>query len=121
MSSGLARTGATVALIACIAGCASYEPSGPPAAVVSADERRTIAPDRARDRVVIGKSTRNDVRAALGETLAVNFDTGYEVWVYRLAGEKGEKVRRDATGEFVILFAPSGVVAKTRIRPAPRT
>src|SRR6185436_11171927 len=119
--SALRRTAAAVSLAACIAGCATYEPSGPPAAVVSPDERKVIAPHRAQNAVVIGKSTRADVRAALGETLAVSFDSGYEVWVYRLAGEKTATARRDASGEFVILFAPSGLVAKTRIRPAPAT
>jgi hypothetical protein len=43
--------------------------------------------------------------AALGEAAVVDFDSGYEVWLYR------EKL-----SELVLLFAPSGVVTKTRIR-----
>ena len=58
--------------------------------------------------VTIGKSTKADVMAALGETLVISFDTGYEVWVYRLAENR--------RAEFVILFEPSGVVAKTRTK-----
>jgi hypothetical protein len=38
------------------------------------------------------------------------------VWVYRIAGGGNAS---SGNAEFVILFAPSGVVAKTRIRPAP--
>lgn len=75
---------------------------------------------------MIGRSTRADVRAALGETLAISFDNGYEVWVYHLSDDPRAAQRRwlrpqaAASAEFVILFAPSGVVTKTRTRPAPR-
>ena len=44
----------------------------------------------------------------------VKFDSGFEVWVYR---NKSPETKA-APGEFVILFAPSGVVKKTRLRPA---
>jgi hypothetical protein len=47
----------------------------------------------------VGESTSADVRAALGEALVIDFDSGYEVWVYR---------------ELVLLFAPSGVLTKAR-------
>jgi len=87
---------------------------------------------RVGETVVIGK-TKGDVIAALGETLVISFDSGFEVWVYRLASDApakaaqpqgaartgSEKAGPGATGEFVVLFAPSGLVAKTRIRPAP--
>ena len=96
------------ALAACIAGCA-IAPSTPPSAVVTSPRKNTVSPDRLKDAVTIGKSTKADVRAALGETLVISFDTGYEIWVYQL----GEK----RTGEFVILFNPGGLVTKTRIRP----
>jgi hypothetical protein len=118
-------------LAGCIAGCAS-PPAVPPSAVVAQAQTRLVAADRMKDAVAIGRSTRADVVAALGETLVIRFDTGYEVWVYRLAKDaraQGVTARRgataaadkapDASGEFVILFAPSGLVAKTRIRPAP--
>jgi hypothetical protein len=119
-------------LAGCIAGCAS-PPAVPPSAVVAQAQTRLVAADRMKDAVAIGRSTRADVVAALGETLVIRFDTGYEVWVYRLAKDaraqgvtarrgptpSADKAKPDASGEFVILFAPSGLVAKTRIRPAP--
>lgn len=64
--------------------------------------------------VVIGQSTKADVLAVLGTATEIPFDSGYEVWVYRSNRLKSEAVHP----EFAILFAPSGVVTKTRIRPA---
>jgi hypothetical protein len=84
------------------------------------------------DAVVIGRSTKADVIAALGESLVIRFDNGYEVWVYHLADDTtaGQKRLRTRSGaddtrpgesaEYVILFQPSGVVAKTRMRPSPQ-
>ena len=51
---------------------------------------------------------------ALGAATVINFDSGYEVWVYR-AKSRGPAENK---AEFVILFAPDGVVKKTRLRPA---
>jgi hypothetical protein len=115
-----------------IAGCAS-PPAVPASAVVERPRMNIIAAGQVKDAVAIGRSTRADVVAALGEALVIRFDTGYEVWVYRLAKDaraQGATARRaappvpdgakpDTDAEFVILFAPSGLVAKTRIRPAP--
>lgn len=66
--------------------------------------------------VAVGTSTRTDVLAALGAATVIRFDSGYEVWAYR------DKPARAAVpgNEFVILFAPDGVVKKTRLRPADR-
>jgi hypothetical protein len=36
----------------------------------------------------------------------VNFDSGYEVWVYR----------QPPAAELVLLFEPSGILSKTRVR-----
>ena len=58
--------------------------------------------------VVVGKSTKADVLAVLGKSASIAFDSGYEVWAYQ-AG----------TSEFVILFAPSGIAARTRMHPTP--
>ena len=113
------RSNAALALLLCMAGCATYETSGPPTAVVSPDDAKVIAASRAKNAIVLGKSTRTDVLAALGETLSITFDSGYEVWVYRVAADGTARSAREATGEYVILFAPSGLVTKTRIRPAP--
>jgi type IV pilus biogenesis protein CpaD/CtpE len=90
------------ALCACLAGCAA------PGASFTA-----IPAQSARDAITIGKSTRADVIAALGKTTVVRFDSGFEVWVYQFKGDS------PGINEFVVLFSPSGVVAKTRIRPAP--
>jgi hypothetical protein len=64
--------------------------------------------------IVIGKSTKADVSSALGRAVVVSFDSGYEVWVYRWAGS--DRTARAAT-ELVVLFAPSGLVTKVRLRP----
>jgi hypothetical protein len=92
-----------LALCACVAGCAATggQPSRTPAAGV---------PNEARGALSIGKSTKADAIAALGKTVTVPFDSGYEVWVYHL---------KPGTTEFVLLFDPAGVLARTRVRTAP--
>jgi hypothetical protein len=91
------------------------------------------APQGLTDSVAIGKSTKSDVLATLEETLVIRFHTGYEVWVYGLPDGQSAREGRvqptrrgvpdsrkaERSGELVILFAPSGVVAKTRVRFAP--
>jgi hypothetical protein len=69
----------------------------------------------ARDAVVIGKSTKGDVVAALGQATVVRFDNGFEVWIYQR--NRSEHATR-TQAELVILFAPSGLVQKARVRPA---
>jgi hypothetical protein len=99
------------ALCAGVAGCAA------PAALTGGPTAKILPAGNSGDAIIIGRSSKADVTAALGSTTAVRFDSGFEVWVYQLPGRE-----KDATGpgEFVILFAPSGIVAKTRIRaPAP--
>jgi len=128
------HAGVAFAFCACVAGCAA-----PGASLVTTGTAaaNTLSARNARDAITIGKSTRADVLAALGKATVVSFDSGFEVWVYQIAAERvtgetaakaswverilhagSEKGTRGKT-EFVILFAPSGVVAKTRIRPAP--
>ena len=68
----------------------------------------------AREALTVGQSSKEDVLAALGPGTVVRFDSGYEVWVYRRNPLRSEA----ANAEFVILFEPSGLVKKTRIRPA---
>ena len=68
----------------------------------------------ASDKVVIGKSSKADVLAALGGATVIVFDSGFEVWAYRVKGAQAQSSR----AEFVVLFAPDGVVRKTRIRPS---
>jgi hypothetical protein len=129
----LVRIGIAMAVAGCIAGCATA-PATAPSAVVTSPRTKVIPAARASDGVAIGKSTKADVAAALGETLVIRFDTGFELWVYRLddgalsrqtlaqriTGTGPEKAAPGTSAEFVVLFAPSGLVAKTRIRLAPQ-
>jgi hypothetical protein len=125
----LFRAGVVVAFCAGVTGCA-----GPGASPVTAANAapRIGSPYNARDVLAIGKSTKADVIGALGKTTVISFDSGYDVWVYSYEGDSSPKTswleRRgnvdSATGargnaELVVLFAPSGVVTKVRIRAAP--
>ena len=58
--------------------------------------------------VHLGSSTREQVRAALGESTAIRFDNGNEVWMYTYP------TASSAAGEYVILFGADGVVQKVR-------
>ena len=58
--------------------------------------------------VQVGSSTRDQVRAALGDSTAIRFDSGKEVWMYTYPAASG------AQGEYVILFGADGVVVKVR-------
>jgi len=60
-----------------------------------------------------GQTTKAQARALLGEPEAVPFDSGYEVWVYRTRGEQVP------SQELVLLFDPSGVLTKQRLRAGP--
>jgi hypothetical protein len=117
------RASVAYAFCVCVAGCAAPQP--PPITTISTQD--------ARDAIIIGKSTKPDVIAVLGKATAVSFDSGFEVWVYRFAGgtparpgqgglfgSAGPEGRTPAKTEFVLLFAPSGVVTKARIRAAPQ-
>ena len=129
----LLRAGVAFAICACVAACAvpgssrtSAETARPlPAGIILAQD--------AQRAVIIGKSTKADVIAALGETTVIRFDSGSEVWVYHVDdGEPASKSWMERIGlagpkratrgrtEFVVVFAPSGVVTKTRTRPPPR-
>jgi hypothetical protein len=74
---------------------------------------KALTMQSAQGMVAPGTSSKADVAAALGPATVVRFDSRYEVWVYR---EKPPKSTAPGA-EFVILFAPSGIVQKTRIRP----
>ena len=73
----------------------------------------TLSMQSASDSITIGKSSKSDVMTALGAALVINFDSGYEVWVYR-AKSRGPA---ESKAELAILFSPNGVVKKTRLRP----
>jgi hypothetical protein len=100
------------ALLACalLAGCALNEPKPAerplgPGEIVSARA--------AENALAVGKSTKSDVRAALGEATVVDFASGYDVWVYR---ERSDPKGGATSSELVLLFEPSGILAKTRVR-----
>jgi hypothetical protein len=57
--------------------------------------------------------TKAQVGSALGKGTEIPFDSGYEVWVYRRPLVEKEKPRPT---ELVLLFTPSGVLSKTRLR-----
>jgi hypothetical protein len=106
----IARASVAYALCACVLGCAAPGSS-----------LTTVSARNARDAITIGKSTKSDVIAALGKTAVVSFDSGFEVWVYQVTADTAANLgwRKAGTTEFVVLFTPSGVVTKTRIRPPP--
>ena len=101
-------------VIASFAGCAGPGSPALQAGAPGVVSSRGVTPQGAKDAIAIGKSTKADVAAALGKPIAIPFDSGYEVWVYRWPG--AEPTARAAT-ELVVLFAPSGAANKARIRP----
>jgi hypothetical protein len=108
----LLRASAACACCAGLAGCA-----GVGSQLTTADSAGPFLPEhvstQAAGRLVAPGQSKADVVAALGKAASVRFDSGYEVWVYRDRPSAGP----GSPGEFVILFAPTGVVKKTRIRP----
>ena len=101
-------------LCAACAGTGMFHPSPQGAGSVRTPTGQSLAPQAAMETIAIGKSTKADVSSALGKAIVVPFDSGYEVWVYRWAGSDG--TTRAAT-ELVVLFDPSGLVKKVRVRP----
>jgi len=109
----LRRASLFCAFCAGLAGCAGPAGSWNSDGATAFSLPEGISAQAAKDTVVIGKSTKADVMAALGKATEIRFDSGYEVWVYR---DKRSRTATRAPTEFVILFAPSGVVKKTRSR-----
>ncbi len=110
----LSHAGLVLVLAIAIGGCAG--PGGFLASEknVSAFRDPGMTMQIASEAVVVGQSTKDGVAAVLGPANVVRFDSGFEVWLYRT-----NPVSETATAaEFVILFAPSGVVKKTRLVPA---
>ncbi len=93
---------AALALCLLVAACAAPPPEPPAPSLRPAFEA-----------LVVGKSTKADVRAALGEAVVIDFDSGDEVWVYR---DPLKEKQPPPPTEYVLLFAPSGVLARTRVR-----
>lgn len=90
--------------IVLLSGCAvSRAPQKPP----PLGPGEIVSARAAEDALTIGKTTKADVRAALGEATVLDFASGYEVWAYR---------EKPPGAELVLLFEPSGILAKTRVR-----
>ncbi|WP_300753590.1 outer membrane protein assembly factor BamE [Janthinobacterium sp.] len=53
-------------------------------------------------------ASKEQVRTALGDSTAIRFDSGKEVWMYTYPTQSG------AQGEFVILFGEDGMVKQVR-------
>jgi hypothetical protein len=103
-----------LAACAFVGGCALVQPRAPEAEVAPLGPAEIRSAQAANDAVAVGKSSKADVRAAFGEAVVVDFDSGYEVWVYR---ERPREKATPAQTEFVLLFHPSGILAKTRVLP----
>lgn len=76
------------------------------------DDTRTAA-----EGIEPGESTKAEVQAQLGPAKVIGFDSGYEVWVYRTrSGDEDAENSPEPVmlTEKVVLFAPSGVVQKSR-------
>jgi len=108
------------AVFACITGCAPLQ--GPPATAKDAPlgPGEILSAQAAKNAVVVGQSTKADVRAALGEAVVIDFASGYDVWVYRERASAKPPQDKSAPqrNELVLLFAPSGVLAKMRVSEA---
>lgn len=108
----LARPGVFAIFCTALAGCAG------PGGTWGGDDSRpafanpALSLPAATALVVPGKSTKAEVAAALGKATVIPFDSGFEVWVYR-----GRMAQIAAPGaEFVLLFEPSGILKKSRVR-----
>ncbi|TAK80563.1 MAG: hypothetical protein EPO20_27595 [Betaproteobacteria bacterium] len=102
-----------LAVVACVfvTGCALLQPPTKEPAPLRPGE--ILSAQAATQAISVGKSTKADVRTALGEAGVIDFDSGYEVWVYR---ERLKEKAKPPPTELVLLFPPSGILAKTRIR-----
>jgi hypothetical protein len=77
------------------------------------DEQR--ATPAATGPVAIG-SSRSDVAAANGTAKVIRFDSGFEEWIYRYTDAPPARDMPPRKRELVVLFSPSGLVTKTRLR-----
>lgn len=109
-SKHLVRAGLALAACLCLSACGSLNTGGtaPPF------RDPAMSMQSAYDTIVVGKTTRAEALAALGPATEIQFDSGYAVWVYRARAAEPDADR----AELVILFAPSGVVKRMRLRPA---
>lgn len=102
-----------MALCAACAGTSLLDPSPDGRGMARTPTGASITPQAAMEAVTLGKTTKSELASALGQAIAIPFDSGYEVWVYRWPG--ADRSTRAAT-ELVVLFEPGGVATKVRVR-----
>lgn len=87
-----------------LAGCASAPP----------EPVRTLPLATLSEQLVAGQTTRERALGFAAPAQRIVFASGYEAWLYHYPATGG-------IGEYVVLFAPSGVAHKTRtaVVPAP--
>jgi hypothetical protein len=114
--SALRLTLCLFASIACLAGsgCSGLRQPLSQGPAPGAAGTPALTPQAAMEAIEIGKSRKGDVAAQLGGAIVIAFDSGYEVWVYRWSG--ADRTPQGAT-ELVLLFDPSGLATKRRLRP----
>ena len=113
------KTAISVALVCLgLAGCAGLSTVSKAQESAPAFRDPAMSIESANAAVAIGTSTRAEVLAALGPGTVVKFDSGFEVWVYRGKPPGTASNAPAKPAELVILFSPSGIVKKTRIKPA---
>lgn len=95
-----------------LAGCAT--PPAPVAVAPFRDPAMTL--QAARDTVTPGKTSRAELAASLGPANKVRFASGFEIWIYRDMRRSNQPP--GSPPELVLLLDPSGIVRKTRIKPA---
>jgi len=78
-----------------------------------------VAARNALNSITVGRSTRSEVLARLGSATTISFDSGYGALVYQFPEDNPAKDRPVRKSEFVVLFSPSGIVTKTRLRAPP--
>ncbi len=92
-------------------GCAAIPPETAEPPLGPGEVRSAVAFER---NFIVGETRKSDVRAA--PATAVDFPSGYEVWVYR---QPAREKPPSPGAELVLLFDPRGVLAKTRVAPTP--
>ena len=102
-------------VVVMLAGCATPEPAAP----TPPFRDPAMSLQEGRNTLVNGSTTRAELAARLGPADKVRFDNGFEVWVYRLKERtpSGQPAAR-SPAELVVLLDASGVVRKSRIKPA---
>jgi outer membrane protein assembly factor BamE (lipoprotein component of BamABCDE complex) len=113
----MTRTVLALAACVCLTACALVQPPRRAAQAAPLGPGEIVSAQAAQNAVTVGKSTKADIRAALGEAVVVDFDSGYEVWVYRERppAQPAQHKAAPRRKELVLLFAPSGVLTKMRV------